>query len=128
MPAPARKPRRLTAREAARRLMRAPKSAQRDAAIRGTVRQIPKGKVATYGQVAAAAGYPLYHRQVAQLLRGAGNSLPWQRVVGAGGEIKLKYEAGLEQRTRLEMEGVRFRGKRIDMAEHQHRFRPWEFE
>ena len=128
MPAPARKPRRLTAREAARRLMRAPKSAQRDAAIRGTVRQIPKGKVATYSQVAAAAGYPLYHRQVAQLLRGAGNSLPWQRVVGAGGEIKLKYEAGLEQRTRLEMEGVRFRGKRIDMAEHQHRFRPWEFE
>ena len=128
MPAPARKPRRLTAREAARRLMRAPKSIRRDAAIRGTIRQIPKGKVATYSQVAAAAGYPLYHRQVAQLLRGAGNSLPWQRVVGAGGEIKLKYEAGLEQRTRLEMEGVRFRGKRIDMAEHQHRFRPWEFD
>ena len=128
MPAPARKPRRLTARQAARRLLRAPKSAQRDAAIRGTVRRIPKGKVATYGQVAAAAGYPLYHRQVAQLLRGAGNALPWQRVVGAGGEIKLKYEAGLEQRMRLEMEGVRFRGKRVDMAEHQHRFRPWEFD
>jgi methylated-DNA-protein-cysteine methyltransferase-like protein len=128
MPAPARKPRRLTAREAARRLERAPKSVRRDAPIRGIIRQIPKGKVATYAQVAAAAGYPLYHRQVAQLLRAAGNSLPWQRVVGAGGEIKLKYEAGLEQRTRLEMEGVRFRGKRIDMAEHQHRFRPWEFE
>jgi methylated-DNA-protein-cysteine methyltransferase-like protein len=128
MPAPARKPRRLTARAAARRLMRAPKSAQRETAIRRTIRQIPKGKVATYSQVAAAAGYPLYHRQVAQVLRGAGNSLPWQRVVGAGGEIKLKLEAGLEQRTRLEMEGVRFRGKRIDMAEHQHRFRPWEFE
>ena len=128
MPAPVRKPRRLTAREAARRLMRAPKSVQRDTAIRRTIRQIPKGKVATYSQVAAAAGYPLYHRQVAQLLRGAGNSLPWQRVVGAGGEIKLKYEAGLEQRTRLEMEGVRFRGKRVDMVEHQHRFRPWEFE
>jgi methylated-DNA-protein-cysteine methyltransferase-like protein len=128
MPAPARKPRRLTAREAARRLMRAPKSDQRSTAIRRTIRQIPKGKVATYSQVAAAAGYPLYHRQVAQLLRGAGNSLPWQRVVGAGGEIKLKFEAGMEQRIRLEMEGVRFRGKRIDMAEHQHRFRPWEFE
>jgi methylated-DNA-protein-cysteine methyltransferase-like protein len=128
MPAPARKPRRLTAREAARRLMRAPKSVQRDTAIRRTIRQIPKGKVATYSQVAAAAGYPLYHRQVAQLLRAEGNSLPWQRVVGAGGEIKLKYEAGLEQRTRLAMEGVHFRGKRVDMAEHQHRFRPWEFE
>jgi len=120
--------RKLTAREAARLLVRAPRSAPRDAAIRKTIRQIPRGKVATYAQVAAAAGYPLYHRQVAQLLRGAGNSLPWQRVVGAGGEIKLKYEAGLEQRTRLELEGVRFRGKRVDMAEHQHRFRPWEAE
>lgn len=120
--------RRLTAREAARRLLRAPRNAKRDAAMRKTIRQIPRGKVATYGQVAAAAGYPLYHRHVAQLLRTEGNKLPWQRVVGAGGEIKLKYEAGLEQRTRLEMEGVRFRGKRVDMVEHQHRFRGWEFE
>ena len=119
--------RKLTASEAARRLMRAPKSAQRDAAIRKTIRQIPRGKVATYSQVAAAAGYPLYHRQVTQLLRGAGGTLPWQRVVGAGGQIKLKYEAGLEQRTRLEMEGVRFRGKRVDMVEHQHYFRGWEY-
>src|SRR5579872_4383547 len=113
----------LTSREAARLLRRAPKDEQRDAAFRRAIRQIPRGKVATYGQVAAAAGYPLYHRQVAQLLRGAGGTLPWQRVVGAGGEIKLKYEAGFEQRTRLEMEGVRFRGKRVDMAEHQHRFK-----
>jgi methylated-DNA-protein-cysteine methyltransferase-like protein len=120
--------RKLTAREAARRLVRAPKSATRDTAIRKTIRSIPRGKVATYSQVAAAAGYPLYHRQVAQLLRTAGGSLPWQRVVGAGGEIKLKFEAGLEQRTRLEMEGVRFRGKRVDMVEHQHRFRPWDLE
>jgi methylated-DNA-protein-cysteine methyltransferase-like protein len=84
--------------------------------------------VATYGQVAAAAGYPLYHRHVAQLLRKSGGTLPWQRVVGAGGAIKLRCEAGLEQRTRLEMEGVRFRGKRVDMVEHQHRFRMWEVE
>jgi len=125
---PVRKPRRLTAREAARRLLRAPRTASHDAAIRRTIRQIPRGKVATYGQVAAAAGYPLYHRHVAQLLRAEGNTLPWQRVVGAGGQIKLKFEAGLEQRTRLEMEGVRFRGKRVDMGEHQHRFRGWEFE
>ena len=110
-------------------LKRVPKSEQRDAAFRKTIRSIPKGKVATYAQVAAAAGYPLYHRQVAQLLQRAPvGSLPWQRVLGAGGEIKLKYEAGLEQRTRLEMEGVRFRGKRVDMAEHQHRFKPWEWE
>ena len=76
--------------------------------------------------MAAAAGYPLYHRQVAQVLRKAGGSLPWQRVVGAGGEIKFKYEAYREQRFRLEMEGVAFRGKRVDMAEHQHVFRTWE--
>jgi methylated-DNA-protein-cysteine methyltransferase-like protein len=119
---------RVTAREVARKLLRAPKSQPRDRAIRQAVRQIPRGKVATYGQVAAAAGYPLYHRQVVQVLNKAGNALPWQRVVGAGGEIKLRFGAGQEQRMRLQMEGVRFRGKRVDMAEHQHIFRPWEFE
>ena len=113
--------------EVERRLRRAPQSEQRDAAFAKAMRSIPKGKVATYGQVAAAAGYPLYHRHVAQLLRRTHTGLPWQRVVGAGGEIKLKFEAGMEQRMRLEMEGVKFRGKRVDMAEHQHRFRPWEF-
>jgi methylated-DNA-protein-cysteine methyltransferase related protein len=112
-----------------RRLLRVPKSEPRDIAFRKAIRQIPRGKVATYAQVAAAAGYPLYHRQVAQLLRQAPTgSLPWQRVVGAGGQIKLRFEAALEQRTRLEMEGVKFKGKRIDMAEHQHVFRTWEFD
>jgi methylated-DNA-protein-cysteine methyltransferase related protein len=120
------KPRGVSREEVVRRLQKAPKSAQRDAAFRKTIKQIPKGKVATYGQVAAAAGYPLYHRQVVQFLAREGRTVPWQRVVGAGGEIKLKYEAGLEQRKRLEMEGVRFRGRRVDLAEHQHRFRGWE--
>lgn len=119
----------ITSREAARRLLRAPKDARRDAAFRKVIRQIPRGKVATYGQVAAAAGYPFYHRQVAQLLRSAPlGSLPWQRVLGSGGAIKLHGEAALEQRIRLEMEGVRFRGKCVDMDAHQHRFRPWETE
>jgi methylated-DNA-protein-cysteine methyltransferase related protein len=117
---------RLSHQEVARRLMKAPKSEQRDAAFRKAIRQIPRGKVATYGQVAAAAGYPLYHRHVAAMLRKSHGTLPWQRVVGAGGFIKLKYEAGMEQRTRLEMEGVRFLGKHVDMVEHQHRFRTWE--
>ena len=120
--------RRMNRREVERRMRRAPKSEQRDASFRKAIRQIPRGKVATYGQVAAAAGYPLYHRHVAAMLRKSHGSLPWQRVIGAGGEIKLKLEAGLEQRMRLEMEGVRFIGRRVDMAAHQHRFRPWEFE
>lgn len=122
------KPKGMRRDEVVRRLQRAPKSEKRDAAFRKAIRQIPKGKVATYGQVAAAAGYPLYHRHVAQFLHRAGNTVPWQRVVGSGGQIKLKFEAGLEQRTRLEMEGVRFRGKRVDLSEHQHRFRTWEFD
>jgi methylated-DNA-protein-cysteine methyltransferase-like protein len=106
---------------------KAPPSEARNEAFLKAIRSIPRGKVATYAQVAAAAGYPLYHRHVAQMLRKSGGRLPWQRVVGSGGEIKLKYEAGIEQRLRLEMEGVRFRGKRVDMEAHQHRFRTWEF-
>jgi len=99
----------------------------RDAAFRRVIRSIPKGKVATYGQVAAAAGYPLYHRAVARLLRvEALDRLPWQRVVGAGGEIKLPFEAGAEQRLRLRMEGVTFRGKNVNLKLHQHAFRTWE--
>jgi methylated-DNA-protein-cysteine methyltransferase-like protein len=116
----------MTAREAARKVSRVPRTAAMEAAFRRAIRQVPKGKVTTYGQAAAAAGYPLFHRQVAQMLRKSHGTLPWQRVVGAGGEIKLKYEAGHEQRLRLEFEGVRFRGKRVDMAEHQHVFRTWE--
>ena len=119
----------IAPREAARYLLRAPRDARREAAFRKAIRQIPRGKVATYGQVAAAAGYPLYHRQVAQLLRASPTgSLPWQRVLGSGGAIKLHGEAALEQRTRLEMEGVRFRGKCVDMDAHRHRFRTWEIE
>lgn len=101
------------------------KDEQRDEEIRRTILSIPKGKVATYGQVAAAAGYPLYHRLVARLLRKACGALPWQRVVGAGGQIKLRLDGGLEQRMRLEMEGVKFKGKRVDMARHQHVFEMW---
>jgi methylated-DNA-protein-cysteine methyltransferase related protein len=115
-------------RELLRRIQKLPPTEQRYEAFRKAIRQIPKGKVATYGQVAAAAGFPLYHRHVAAMLRKSHGTLPWQRVVGAGGEIKLKLEAGMEQRTRLEMEGVRFRGKRVDIAEHQYRFRTWEFD
>jgi methylated-DNA-protein-cysteine methyltransferase-like protein len=101
-------------------------SERRDARIRAVIASIPKGRVATYAQVAAAAGYPLHHRLVVRILRQAGDRLPWQRVVGAGGEIKLRYEAGLEQRRRLELEGVGFRGRRVDLERHLYRFRTWE--
>src|SRR5262245_46408830 len=119
-------PRKAPPPEIRRRIQKARRTPAQEKSFQAMIRQIPKGKVATYGQVAAAAGYPLYHRRVAQMLRGAGSSLPWQRVVGAGGEIKLRGEMALEQRLRLEFEGVRFRGKKVDMREHQFVFRPWE--
>jgi methylated-DNA-protein-cysteine methyltransferase-like protein len=90
-------------------------------AIRRVIRQIPRGKVATYGQVAAEAGYPGYHRQVAQVLGRAHGSLAWQRVLGAGGVIRVPREDAHEQRLLLEMEGVRFRGRRVAMEECQWR-------
>lgn len=100
---------------------------QRDQAFREVIKSIPKGQVSTYGQVAAAAGYPMYHRAVARLLRMAmPDRLPWQRVVGAGGEIKLRNEAGAEQRLRLEMEGVTFRGKRVNLEKHAYQIKVWE--
>ena len=90
-------------------------------AIRRVIRQIPRGKVATYGQVAAEAGCPGYHRQVVQVLRRAHGSLPWQRVLGSGGVIRVPPAEVHEQRLLLEMEGVKFRGRRVDMEECQWR-------
>lgn len=87
--------------------------------IEATIRNIPKGKVATYGDVAYAAGFPGAARQVAWALHGS-RGLPWQRVVGAGGRILLPGEAGFEQRMRLQQEGVQFTGLRVRMELHQH--------
>ncbi len=104
---------------------------QRDLAFRRMVLSIPPGKVSTYGAVAAAAGYPRYHRAVARLLRtDPPDSLPWHRVLGAGGEIKLRGPAAHEQRARLKLEGVEFvSGRvapRVDMARFEHTLKPWE--
>ena len=99
---------------------------QRDDAFRQIIRSIPRGRVSTYARVAEAAGYPLYHRSVARLLRKETlTSLPWQRIVGSGGEIRLKGEFAEEQRLRLRMEGVRFQGERVNMGVYQHELRSW---
>jgi len=112
----------LTTKELSRKLLRVGASEQRDLSIRAMIRQIPPGKVATYAQVAAAAGYPLYHRQVVQVLRKAGGSVPWQRVVGAGGRICTMLDHGVDQRLRLQQEGIEFRGVKVRMDLHQHVF------
>lgn len=86
--------------------------------IEQAIRAIPRGKVSTYGAIARAAGFPGAARQVSATLRRS-FGLPWQRVLGAGGEIKLTGDSAIEQRFRLEAEGVRFRGRKVDMKAHE---------
>src|SRR5689334_2521170 len=91
------------------------------AQIRATILKIPRGKVATYGAVARAAGFPGAARQVVWALRQS-RGLPWHRVLAAGGRIALPGEAGFEQRLRLEAEGVQFNGSRVNMNAHEFTF------
>ena len=89
--------------------------------LRDMVRGIPRGKVSTYGAVARAAGFPGRARQVVWALHKS-RGVPWHRVVGAGGRILLPGENGLEQRLRLETEGVRFQRGRVPMASYEYKF------
>ena len=90
--------------------------------LRVVIRRIPRGKVATYGSVAKAVGFPGASRQVAWALRGTDGRLPWHRVLGAGGKILLPGGAGADQRLRLESEGVSFRGAKVRMDLHEFEF------
>ena len=86
------------------------------------VSRVPRGKVATYGDIAYAAGYPGAARQVAWALHAESAGLPWHRIVGAGGTILLTGEHGFEQRLHLQAEGVSFLGLKVNMAAHHHGF------
>jgi methylated-DNA-protein-cysteine methyltransferase-like protein len=85
------------------------------------IRALPRGSVSSYGAIAKAAGWPGAARQVVGILRQV-PGLPWHRVVGSGGAIKLGGENAGEQRFRLQMEGVTFRGARVDMKRHEFQF------
>ena len=79
--------------------------------VYAVVRRIPRGRVATYGQVAALAGLGRQARQVGYALHALpGEIAPWHRVVNARGAISLPPGGGhdVTQRIRLEREGVRF--------------------
>jgi methylated-DNA-protein-cysteine methyltransferase-like protein len=91
--------------------------------VYAVVRRIPRGRVATYGQVALLAGSPRGARAVGWALRAldprAERTVPWHRVVGAAGRISLRAGFGpLQQRRRLRAEGVRFRAGCVDLAHH----------
>ena len=77
--------------------------------ITALIRRIPKGNVATYGQIAAAAGNPRAARLVVRVLRSRSEKyrLPWHRVVNSQGTISLPRDDGFEiQRALLLDEGV----------------------
>jgi TDG/mug DNA glycosylase family protein len=81
------------------------------ARIYDAVRRIPRGRVATYGQIANLAGIPRHARQVGYALAALrGNDVPWHRVINAKGEVSPRAEPGWEevQRRLLEREGVLF--------------------
>lgn len=91
--------------------------------IREAIIKIPRGHVSSYGAIARAAGIPRGARLVVRTLSQS-HGLPWHRVVAAGGRIAIPGEGGLDQRFRLEMEGVKFTGKKVRMAEFEYKFPP----
>ena len=90
--------------------------------IYAVVRCVPKGQVATYGQVAALAGLPGHARLVGYAMHAlpSHTKVPWHRVINAKGEVSLRSMPASEeeQRYRLECEGMSFDARgRIDLEE-----------
>jgi len=92
--------------------------------IHDVVRRIPRGRIATYGQIARLAGIPGQPRLVGYALHAlpAHSAVPWQRVINAKGEISIRSGHESNQRRLLESEGVRFDSRgRTDLAKFQWR-------
>ncbi|MCC6728631.1 MAG: MGMT family protein [Chthonomonadales bacterium] len=90
-------------------------------AVYAYVRTVPPGRVVTYGQVAEMVEtVALTPRQVGHIMNNAPEDVPWQRVVGAGGNLPIGKRGTplmMRQRQLLEQEGVPFRADgRIDMG------------
>jgi methylated-DNA-protein-cysteine methyltransferase-like protein len=93
------------------------------------VRQVPPGKVCTYGQIAALipppAGmdpksfYAFAPRWVGGAMAACPEGVPWQRVINAQGKVSLARQGGVEQRQLLEDEGVEFDDRgRVDLRKY----------
>jgi methylated-DNA-protein-cysteine methyltransferase-like protein len=85
-----------------------------DAAVLALVARIPRGRVATYGQLAALVGKPRSARAVGRVMRNA-DGVPWHRVVNSQGGIsrRARMTGMVTQRIRLEQEGIVFRRGRV---------------
>ncbi len=95
--------------------------------IYAQIRRIPRGRIATYGQIASLAGHA---RQVGYALSALpdGSTVPWHRVINARGEVSLRTEPDCDdgQRRLLESEGVAF-GPQGRVALSRFRWRPREW-
>lgn len=87
--------------------------------VQSIIRQIPRGKVATYGQIAFLAGHPRSTRRVVWILHACSEKekLPWHRVINQKGTISLRPGSGYEtQKDMLLREGIIFdQSDRIDL-------------
>jgi methylated-DNA-protein-cysteine methyltransferase-like protein len=97
---------------------------RRNQRIWDVVRRIPRGRVATYGQVATIAGLAGQARQVGYALHDLpeGNDVPWHRVINARGEVSPRAEPGWDgfQRHLLEEEGLVFDDRgRLDLERYR---------
>ena len=94
-------------------------------AVYALVRRVPRGRVVTYGQVAAILGHLRAARAVGTALSNLPPALvrlvPWQRVINAAGGISFRGDAYRpdHQRELLELEGVPMRGGRVDLARYR---------
>jgi methylated-DNA-protein-cysteine methyltransferase-like protein len=93
--------------------------------IQRIVSLIPRGRVATYGQIAELARIPGQARRVGYALSALpeGSPIPWHRVVNAKGEISLRSQGGAEtlQKRLLENEGIRFEKGKLSLDRYQWR-------
>jgi len=92
------------------------------------IARIPRGRVATYGQIAQLAGLGNHARQVGYALHATPDHLdiPWHRVINARGEVSARsdpsFDCAKRQRRLLEKEGVKFdKHGRVDLKKHQWR-------
>jgi methylated-DNA-protein-cysteine methyltransferase-like protein len=98
--------------------------------VKDMIKKVPKGKVATYGQIATFAGNHRAARQVAWVLHSSSRKyeLPWHRIVNSKGRISLKPNHGYEiQKESLKKEGIKFdENDRIDFENYL--WNPWIIE
>jgi methylated-DNA-protein-cysteine methyltransferase related protein len=82
------------------------------------IKRIPRGKVTTYGELARALRLSGGARAVGYAMAAcpSGRGIPWHRVVGAGGHLRIPEPHGSLQRRLLEAEGVKIEEARINMT------------